>query len=179
MSDRKSLIEDVATRAVKKDGIRSISFRTLADEVGVKSSSVHYHFPTKADLAQSLVNRYSGEFALKLEEISAKHNTPRDRLLALVDAFNTNLADADLCLCGMMAAELNSLDKKTQQVLDRFFVTAEAWIAAQIEGDIDGLSPAAWAKILISALEGAVMLDRVSQGSERLSACRQLVTKLT
>src|ERR1700761_8876691 len=51
-----------ARLSVQKDGYNALSYRDLAAEVGVKSSSVHYHFPTKAHLAEALVARYSEDF---------------------------------------------------------------------------------------------------------------------
>jgi TetR/AcrR family transcriptional repressor of nem operon len=34
----------------------------LANEVGIKSASVHYHFPTKEDLGAELAKRYTENF---------------------------------------------------------------------------------------------------------------------
>ena len=39
--------------------IRGFSFRELAADVGVKSSSVHYHFPTKEALAAAVIRRWA------------------------------------------------------------------------------------------------------------------------
>ncbi|MEO0972841.1 MAG: TetR family transcriptional regulator, partial [Pseudomonadota bacterium] len=75
MLDKREQIEEVATKAIKKDGIRSVSFRTLADEVDVKSASVHYHFPKKSDLAHAVVARYSETFLGVLADIDTQHRT--------------------------------------------------------------------------------------------------------
>ena len=37
----------VAQNKVREGGYNNFSFRELAKEVGIKSASVHYHFPTK------------------------------------------------------------------------------------------------------------------------------------
>jgi TetR/AcrR family transcriptional regulator, transcriptional repressor for nem operon len=41
-----------------RDGFHGFSFRDLAADVGIKSASVHYHFPTKADLGVRLMRNY-------------------------------------------------------------------------------------------------------------------------
>ena len=41
-----------AVTTVQKAGLSHLSFRTLASDAGIKSSSVHYYFPEKTDLAQ-------------------------------------------------------------------------------------------------------------------------------
>ena len=44
-----------AARAmVQARGYNSLSFRELAKEIGIKSASVHYYFPTKGDLGAAL-----------------------------------------------------------------------------------------------------------------------------
>ena len=59
MPDRRDEITALATQAVQRSGLHSVSFRQLADEIGIKSSSVHYHFPTKPDLAEALIKDYT------------------------------------------------------------------------------------------------------------------------
>ena len=42
---------DAAENSVRMRGYHAVSFRDLADELGIKSSSVHHYFPRKEDLA--------------------------------------------------------------------------------------------------------------------------------
>ena len=58
MSDKKTQLESAATNSIQRTGLKDLSFRRLADEVGIKSASVHYYFPGKADLANSLIEKY-------------------------------------------------------------------------------------------------------------------------
>jgi len=55
MTDKRTEIETAATEAVQRSGLNNVSFRTLADSVGVKSSSVHYYFAEKSDLANAII----------------------------------------------------------------------------------------------------------------------------
>ena len=50
-------------------GVVTMSFRDLAGDVGIKSACVHYHFPTKSDLGEALVDRYSRLFKDRLDRI--------------------------------------------------------------------------------------------------------------
>ncbi len=183
MSTKRQQIEAAATRAIQKDGIRAVSFRTLADEVGVKSASVHYHFPTKADLAHAVVQGYSARFFDMLENIGAENETLRDKLEALVDGFEAVLARQDFCLCGMMAAELTSLDDLTRGALKRFFEDTEAWLLEQFArhaDEIDSpLAPELLAAMIVAGLEGALLLDLVSGSETHLDAQRAYLRTLT
>lgn len=53
---------DAAENRVRRFGHNGVSFRELAEDVSVKSASVQYHFPAKADLGVALVKRYRERF---------------------------------------------------------------------------------------------------------------------
>ncbi len=57
ISDVKTAIMDAAERRMQLGGFGGFSFREIAADVGIKSSSVHYHFPTKEDLAAAVIRR--------------------------------------------------------------------------------------------------------------------------
>ena len=54
MRDVKTAILDAAERRMQIGGFGGFSFREIAADVGIKSSSVHYHFPTKENLAAAV-----------------------------------------------------------------------------------------------------------------------------
>lgn len=181
MSDTRQQISDAAAKATKSGGLKNLSFRDLAQAVGVKSSSVHYHFPTKPDLAQALVRDYTSVFEDKLKEIEIRHTSVSDRLEALIDEFEAVLADGEICLCGMLASEVTNLDATTKQALGGFFRLLESWLLATVAKSrvgIPGLNKAQLASVLLSGMEGALLMDRVDQGVERLTAMRQLARSL-
>ena len=57
MKDVKTAIMDAAERRMQLGGFGGFSFREIAADVGIKSSSVHYHFPTKVALGGSEARR--------------------------------------------------------------------------------------------------------------------------
>src|SRR5260370_11493831 len=65
MSDVKAAIMDAAERRMQQGGFGGFSFREIAADVGIKSSSVHYYLPTKEDLAAA-VNRRWAEYTSEL-----------------------------------------------------------------------------------------------------------------
>lgn len=178
MSEKRSEIEQAATRAIKRGGLGSVSFRTLAEQVGVKSSSVHYHFKTKDDLAEAVIRSYTRAFEEALVSIDRGEVT----LLGKLDAFNGLFADVvrqnDICLCGMMAAEVSSLGEEAQAALRQFFELSETWLeqvlTAHAEEIRSELTPAQLAAIFISGLEGATLVDRVANRDDHLAAFRAL-----
>jgi len=57
MTDTATRILDIAERQMRQHGYNAVSYRDIAAEMGIKSASLHYHFPKKADLGISLVKR--------------------------------------------------------------------------------------------------------------------------
>src|SRR5580704_8660433 len=53
---------DLAEAHIRHAGYRGFSFRDLALELGIKSASVHHHFPTKATMAGAVARRYAERF---------------------------------------------------------------------------------------------------------------------
>src|ERR1700721_2376760 len=68
MSDVPTAIMDAAEARMRIGGFNGFSFRDIASDVGIKSSSVHYHFPTKENLAAAVIRRYTDEVAQLLKK---------------------------------------------------------------------------------------------------------------
>lgn len=189
MSERRKQLEVAATKAVQRSGLNALSFRTLASEVGIKSSSVHYHFPEKSDLAAAVIESYHSEFMAQLDHIAASEGTTIARLTRFVGLFERSLEDDKFCLCGMLAAETDSLSKENREALEGYFADVQQWLFGVIEsgsalaGDAgeqssqlaSQLSSDSVARWLLSGLEGALLLDRLQGNANNLQAQKQLV----
>jgi TetR/AcrR family transcriptional regulator, transcriptional repressor for nem operon len=157
--------EDVmaAARAtVERDGYNALSFRTLADEVGVKSATVHYHFKTKGDLAEALVARYREDLLKILEPYNdASYD---DAMAGYVGLFRSFFADKDkMCLGGMMSAEVTSLPEPACQEIARFMTAHVDWLAEILSKKHPRMSAdkrQARARAIFAALEGAMLIAR-------------------
>ena len=75
MHDR---ILEAAEARLRSDGYGAVSFRDLANDVGVKSASVHYHFPRKEDLGVAVVKAYTEKVFAALG-MAMHARTPQDR----------------------------------------------------------------------------------------------------
>lgn len=182
MSENKDKLADVATDWVQRNGSGGISFRKLADEIGIKSSSVHYYYPEKSDLIRVLIDRYSRDFFVHLDEIKARRGKLQSKLLRFIDLFDQVAQDNKFCLCGMMAAEIGLLDKESRQLLIAFFTGMEGWLETLLKEHREELgtsvNPKAAAKVIVSGLEGALLLDRVTGGNERLKSQTKAILNL-
>ncbi|NQY93129.1 MAG: TetR/AcrR family transcriptional regulator [Campylobacteraceae bacterium] len=169
MTTVKEQLIKIATNTVQKSGINALTMRELGDAVGIKSSSVMYHFKSKDGLICELVNSYSEGFTLYLEELSNTYNDPKTRLLKFVDIFEEVLKDGKFCLCGMLASQNENLDDLTRDKTRSFFTASEIWVSQALN---DEQNEAYLAKVIISSLEGAMLLDKLDEKTQRLDAVR-------
>ncbi|MEM7678447.1 MAG: TetR/AcrR family transcriptional regulator, partial [Myxococcota bacterium] len=68
MEGNQDAILKAAEEMVRQGGYNAFSFRAIADVVGIKSSSVHYYFPTKEDLGVAVAKYYTHRFIESLGE---------------------------------------------------------------------------------------------------------------
>ncbi len=178
MTDNRTRLENAAQNAVMRSGLKGLSFRTLADEVGIKSSSVHYYFPEKADLAQTLIERYTTSLFKNLSEIATRDANLRSKLEAFIGIFEEVASQNKVCLCVMLAAELESLNDKNKLALQAFFHDMELWLGSLFEAYPSelktSLPSASLARTIISGLEGALLVDRAAGNTYCMSAQKEL-----
>jgi TetR/AcrR family transcriptional regulator, transcriptional repressor for nem operon len=162
MSETKTKLLDAAALLAQTRGYNGFSFHDLADSVGIRTASIHYHFPTKSDLGQALVSRYTAEFMAALGPPAAVQ--PEASLRHYVDLFRQSLADGRMCLCGMVGAEVGGIPPELGQAVRAFFAANDVWLTGVFEkGGWPPASAKSRARFAISALEGAMLIARTNQ----------------
>lgn len=156
MTDVKDAILEAAESRARRGGYNGFSFRDLAEDVGIKSASVHYHFPTKEDLAEVLARRYVERIAAYLGDPTQL--TPRAAVKRLADVFiEANESDDQMCLCGIFAAESDSLPRHVLPAVAAFFEVLSKWLSTALRP----AKTAPKAVEIIAAFEGAMLMSRV------------------
>ena len=127
MNVREAIL-DSAEKRMRKGGFHACSFREIADDIGIKSASVHYHFRTKADLAASLVARYEAKVLKAIGDPEDERNLTR-KLEAMRAAFRSGLKRGDgMCLGGMLATEARSLPPPVGIATRHYFEGCNDWL---------------------------------------------------
>jgi TetR/AcrR family transcriptional repressor of nem operon len=177
--DTASRILDSAESLVQVRGFNGFSYADVAGELSLTTASVHYHFPGKAELGRALIVRYAGRFSDALAEIDDGGGDARARLLAYAGLYADVLRDERMCLCGMLAAEYQTLPGPMRDAVIGFFDENEAWVGAVLaEGREHGSlafdgAPRDAARLIISALEGAMLVARPYGDVERFELAAQ------
>lgn len=131
-STRTAIIE-LAQEAIANRGYSAFSFRELAAELGIKSASIHYHFPTKTHLGLEVVRQYRARLQVVLDTFMATGPTPWQALSFLVDIYRREAASGQrMTVCMMLAAEIKNLPQEIQVEMGEFYALNLGWIRNQL-----------------------------------------------
>ncbi len=181
MTETIDRLMNAAECRIRSDGYHAMSFRDLADDLGIKSSSVHYHFRRKEDLAVALVGRYSDSFFSKLEEMSAGLATVDEKIQALCSLYRAAfVAHGDVCLCGILGAEKSGLPVEVASAVGVFLTANVEWMRAALPPSVPQPRRQARAEHIIASLQGALILAKNLSGIEVFDRiAKDLLTEFT
>lgn len=177
-SDTVQSIVDVAQELVQSRGFNAFSYRDLAERVGIKTSSIHYHFPTKGDLATALVERYRAKMRGARERIESQYARPVLQFEAFLGLLCATFERENMiCLCGMLATDAATLPADAREQVRGFFEDNESWLARVLEAGREAgelrfegeTEPAAHA--LFCAMQGAMIGAATFGRSARVNEC--------
>jgi TetR/AcrR family transcriptional regulator, transcriptional repressor for nem operon len=179
-------ILDTAERLVQTRGFNGFSYADIAAELSLTKASLHYHFAGKAELGEALITRYSQRFTSELERIDAGGLAATDRLSAYAALYANVLREDRMCLCGMLAAEYDTLPTPMRDAILHFFDHNEGWLQAVLEDgradrsmSFDGTA-ADGAQTMLGGLEGAMLVARPYRDVGRFeAAAARLISGLT
>src|SRR6267154_6700053 len=99
-SETAEQILDLAETLIQTRGYSAFSYQDIADSLGIRKASIHYHFPSKTDLGIAVVDRYIARFGTALVAIAAESdNSSMAMLDHYVGPYQQFAATADkVCL---------------------------------------------------------------------------------
>ncbi|GAB1575624.1 TetR/AcrR family transcriptional regulator [Bordetella petrii] len=163
-----------AQRLIQERGYNGFSYRDLAALIGIKTSSIHYYFPSKENLLLAVVQEYQARWHAAMRDIDPAL-TADAKLRAYVDAHRRAFCGTErICLGAALAAEVASLPDCVRQSLQDFYRANEDWLVALLEqGAREGSlrvpgDPRPAARALYAALQGSVVGARLFQNDDRV-----------
>jgi TetR/AcrR family transcriptional repressor of nem operon len=157
-------ILDTAQALAQVRGYNGFSYADISAEVAITKASIHHHFPSKAQLAEALIDRYRQRFAAARQEVGDAAAGPRERLAGYARLYAEVFTDGGrMCLCGVFAADAASLPSGVRRAVAAFFEDQERWVAATFaEAGLPAARARGAAQAFLAALEGALLLARAS-----------------
>jgi TetR/AcrR family transcriptional repressor of nem operon len=169
MRDAKIAIMDAAERRIQLGGFGGFSFREIAADVGIKSSSVHYHFPSKEDLGVAVIRRWGEETSKHIDEALEKGGDP---ISVWIKAFRgTAVSKNHICPCTVLGAASQDLPKAVAKEVKAFFKMCQDKMVSE------GLSPTDAAKVLSTITGALVIANALRDTAEYDRATKELLSQ--
>jgi len=157
---------DVAERLVQVRGFNGFSYADIAAELAITKASLHHHFPSKAGLGEALIARYAERFAHALAAMDANTAAAPAKLEGYAGLYADVLREGRMCLCGMLAAEYETLPTPIRRAVVAFLDDNEDWLERVLkQGRNDGSlqfkgTAKETARSILSGLEGTMLVAR-------------------
>lgn len=169
-ADTKTALLDSAETIARARGFDGFSYADLADDVGIRKASIHYHFPTKATLSAALMDRYATAIAAACADIKATNATAAGQLQGVISLYRDALKDGQsLCLCVSLTISHQSLSAEVNAQIGKFRAMMVEWLEevftlAQSDTSISGVThPTLEARACLALLEGAHLAARAEE----------------
>ena len=166
-TNTKRAIMDLAETFIQEKGFNGFSYAHIAKELDVKNAAIHYHFPTKEELACAVIQRYRDRFQLWINNARVRDLSPQEKLDWFFSIYtNTRADNGKVCLAGSLETEFNSLPAALQAQTEALTRELLTWLQATLqEGREAGVfhfngDPASKAALILSSLQGALQMAR-------------------
>ena len=176
-SETAEQILDLAETLIQTRGYSAFSYQDIADGLGIRKASIHYHFPSKADLGIAVVERYIARFDAALSTIADDQSQSSMAMLDYyVQPYLQFASTPDrVCLSGALAGEMLALPPAMRERVDFFFKTHQAWLTKILRrgvtrGEFKLVAPASKvARFVFGALQGALLVKRTTNDLSQIN----------
>lgn len=169
-------IKAVATELLITHGVRGLRFGDIADRLDITRANIHYHFGTKRNLVEEVIDEYVQQTLVGLGEIwqdpalSYQEKTRRMMEFNRVRYTRFNPADRSgrsWSLISRMRLEADQISDEARAKLRDFTLTIETYIdeavlSAQRNGELSAVAPVKDIAIQLIAIvdsAGSITLD--------------------
>jgi 3-oxoacyl-[acyl-carrier-protein] synthase II/TetR/AcrR family transcriptional repressor of nem operon len=169
MNTREQIIQ-LADNLIREKGYNAFSFYDIAKSVGIKTSSIHYHFPSKSDLGVAVIELYINGIETARKEYENK--SPIENLDLLFSIYSNIKNEDKVCIVGSLAPDFKTLDEKMQASLKIFTEVMFDWVSHFLEEGRNSnvfqfeCSPRTKAGMIIGNLLSIVLLSRLTSDKD-------------
>ncbi|MGH8445449.1 MAG: TetR/AcrR family transcriptional regulator [Solimonas sp.] len=168
LSSKAAEIAGHARTLLAAGGYSGFSYADISERVQISKASIHHHFPSKAELVQTVVMQYRAEARAGMAALHRQLDDPLAELNAYAGYWASCIQDgsAPFCICAMLAAELPSIPREVADEVRGHFQDITAWLAGILKrGAAAGQfrlqgSAAAEAKAFLATVHGAMLAAR-------------------
>ena len=135
MSDKttRENIVEAADHLFYRRGYEHTSFSDIADDVRISRGNFYYHFKTKDEILDAVIDVRLANTAKMLEQWERAGKDPADRIRSFIHMLVANRADIKRygCPVGTLCTELAKLNHASQGDANKLFTLFRTWLRRQ------------------------------------------------
>lgn len=126
-------IVEAADELFYRHGYEHTSFSDIADAVQISRGNFYYHFKSKDEILDAVINVRLANTGQMLERWEIEGQTPADRILSFVHILIVNRAKIKRygCPVGTLCTELAKLNHVSQSEANKLFTLFRTWLRKQ------------------------------------------------
>jgi TetR/AcrR family transcriptional regulator, transcriptional repressor for nem operon len=140
-------IVEAADQLFYRQGYEHTSFSDIADVVQISRGNFYFHFKTKDEILDAVINRRLANTRKMLDRCEIEGKEPSDRIRSFIHILIANRADIKRygCPVGTLCTELAKLNHAAQPEANELFTLFRTWLRRQFtrlgrEADADALA---------------------------------------
>lgn len=182
-SDTRDRLVRSTSRLLRTQGYGATGLNQIMAAASAPKGSMYFHFPRgKVELAAAAVDLYAERSAEQMRRQLAEHDTVRDAVTAIFDAYVDHLDRTEYvegCAVASVALDAASAHDELADATRRAF---NRWVGTLAEAlEAEGRTPAeahGLATLVIAAIEGAVTMAKGLRSTEPVATARDQLRAL-
>jgi len=181
ISTRDKIIQLTDT-LIRDQGYNGFSFYDISQKLKIKNASIHYYFPTKADLGLALLQTHTER--LHRLQASTQEKDVVSKFKAFLSIYNVIHSEGRVCIVGSLATDLKTVEPKMAKALTIFANEILVWVSGILEeGKLKKVfsfaeSPRTKALMIITNMLAAVQVTRLTGEKDFITIRENVVAGL-
>ena len=132
VSTRERIVAE-ADELFYRKGFERTSFSDIAEAVNISRGNFYYHFKTKDDILDAVIQARLGKTQVMLDQWHARGDSPRARIRSFIHILIANRTRIMQhgCPVGTLCSELAKLDHPSRAEANRLFTLFRDWLRHQ------------------------------------------------
>ena len=128
-------IIDKADQLFYEQGFEHTSFAQIAEALGISRGNFYYHFKTKDEILDAVINHRIVRTSSMLEHWELEGDTPSDRIRSFINIVVVNRAKIKHygCPVGTLCNELAKMDHPARSNANELYTLFRVWLRRQFE----------------------------------------------
>ena len=172
----KDQILETASRLFYSQGIKATGVESIVKAAGTTKMTLYKYFASKDDLVIAFLRKRDEEFTnWFVDQVNAKADQPKDKLLAIFDVLGEWLEIPEFRGCAFInaSAEFPIENNPVQKISAEFYEKFRNYIA-ELAREAGAENPDNLAQQLGLIIEGAIVSEQMKRGSGSIVIARQV-----